>query len=289
MDDFYITNDTFNFEFDPLAFSDLDSYNPFEGLPLLENPQFSATSPLPTQNSFFVNDVDSSPKIIQEHELRPYLEGLDVLWSPFTSPSSSQSTLTSSPDFADPSPFSSSSFAFPSPTYENPLAPLPHPVKLPTPSHESSLFSPEIITSNFDYGSPSSSSSGTVTNSPLLGKKRARTLSVKEEWEVEESSKRARTSSSDGPVHLVFLTAPQPAYSSTVASTSRLPIATPTQALCRCVFKKGNQKPARHWRTACPSNPARHNPNAKFRCEVEGCSMDFSRRDNRDRHMRKYH
>ncbi|KAG8913548.1 hypothetical protein FRC00_002161 [Tulasnella sp. 408] len=52
---------------------------------------------------------------------------------------------------------------------------------------------------------------------------------------------------------------------------------------CKCANRTG--KPARHWKTACPYNPARHTN--RVSCEL--CGMTFSRHDNMDRHMEDYH
>ncbi|KIO25914.1 hypothetical protein M407DRAFT_24768 [Tulasnella calospora MUT 4182] len=52
---------------------------------------------------------------------------------------------------------------------------------------------------------------------------------------------------------------------------------------CKCSNRTG--KPARHWKTACPYNPARHTN--RVSCEL--CGMSFSRHDNMDRHMEDYH
>ncbi|KAG8927267.1 hypothetical protein FRC01_007744 [Tulasnella sp. 417] len=52
---------------------------------------------------------------------------------------------------------------------------------------------------------------------------------------------------------------------------------------CKCSNRTG--KPARHWKTACPYNPARHQN--RVCCEL--CGETFSRHDNLDRHMEDYH
>ncbi|KAG9011068.1 hypothetical protein FRB90_007502, partial [Tulasnella sp. 427] len=53
------------------------------------------------------------------------------------------------------------------------------------------------------------------------------------------------------------------------------------RSACKCPDK--SQKPARHWKTACPYNPDR------LRFDCPHCTESFSRRDNRDRHVEDFH
>jgi len=53
------------------------------------------------------------------------------------------------------------------------------------------------------------------------------------------------------------------------------------KSACRCLHV--GQKKARHWATACPSNPNR----SEFKCRR--CSEMFTRKDNLNKHTKKFH
>lgn len=268
--------------FDPLENIALGGYELFQETPIPSSlfpvSPYSPSFSHPSDSTFDECTLSASPPFMEENELRSCLEAWE---SNFLSSPSSLSTVSVFPSPVE----TSSSFHHRLP----PATPIPDPsivtdTLFSTPPSNSRL---ETVVS-FDHASSSSSSGRTPPESPLFAKIfRKRDAVEVEERDVDGPSTK-RLKLGDSPVEL-FTVTPQPAIASSITATVCLPRNTPFRAFCRCEkFRdKPPSKQARHWKTACPSNPKRQDN--RIVCAVEGCFVDFSRPDLMKRHVESQH
>lgn len=162
------------------------------------------------------------------------------------------------------------------------LVPPPPPFALPMPVPKASIPSTTSATP-----SPRTSFSASVSP-PVLKRRRSLTAESMESQPGPSTSKPrpAKQPRLSVPGETAFqLDVQVPAFNS--SSPSGLPMGRTRQRVdysaCKC--RNRTSKPARHWKTACPYNPNRH----QNRVSCDLCNMTFTRHDNMDRHMEDYH